>query len=163
MPERENLEIVSDLMESLRKAYLMTAEYEGPIPGRVPLPGEMDLDENSSWTEIVKALRLWRDGSWQASSAELKALTKFAQNIVSESSTLGQFIDGRIDEVEMVSQVAMPVSASIDQRKKTIFEVIIKQALSGEEWKDSLAGLMLANEISVEEVETELSRRLKQD
>tara|TARA_Y100001978_G_scaffold190651_1_gene194040 strand:- start:393 stop:884 length:492 start_codon:yes stop_codon:yes gene_type:complete len=163
MPERESLEIVSDLMESLRKAYLMTAEFEGPIPERVSLPGEMHLDENSSWTEIVEALRMWRDGSWQASPAELKALTKFAQNIVSESSTLGQFLDGRIDEEEMVSQMAMPVSASLEQRKKTIFEVIIKQALSGEEWKDNLAGLMLANEISIEEVETELSRRRKKD
>ena len=76
MPERESLEIVSDLMESLRKAYLMTAEFEGPIPERVSLPGEMHLDENSSWTEIVEALRMWRDGSWQASPAELKALTK---------------------------------------------------------------------------------------
>ena len=159
MSNGEKLELVSDLMETLRQAQKLGAEFDGPVLKTVFLPGNSELTEGSSWTEIVEALRLWQEGKWQASNQELKTLTTFARNNVSESSTLGQFMHGQIDEDELVSQVSMPVSPSLEQRRKTIFEVILRQAKSGEEWKESLAGLMLANEIQVEEVEAELTRR----
>lgn len=42
-----------------------------------------------------------------------------------------------------------------------VFEVIVRQALSGADWKDICAGAMQLNNISIEEVEWEISRRFR--
>lgn len=42
-----------------------------------------------------------------------------------------------------------------------VFEVIVRQALSGAPWKDICAGPMQLNNISIEEVEWEISRRFR--
>jgi hypothetical protein len=45
--------------------------------------------------------------------------------------------------------------------RKQVFEVIVRQALAGAAWKDLCAGPMRLNNISIEEVESEISRRLR--
>lgn len=47
------------------------------------------------------------------------------------------------------------------QVRHQVFEVIVRQALAGARWKDICAGPMQLNNISIEEVEWEISRRFR--
>lgn len=159
MTEKENLDLVSDTMEIIRKAAAAFKHYGGPLPDEVVLAEDYILTEKSSWDELVTAYRLWDMGGWHAEARELKALSTWACKTVPANSAVGRFIRGVINEEEMVTQVALPLSATLEDRRFTILEVIIRHAESGEEWKESLAGLMVANEITQEQVEEELVKR----
>ncbi|MEZ4544880.1 MAG: hypothetical protein R3C24_13425 [Cyanobacteriota/Melainabacteria group bacterium] len=163
MPDKENLDLVSDTMEIIRKAADVFKHYRGPLPDEVVLADDFILTEKSSWDELVTAYRMWDLGGWHAEARELKALSTWACKTVPANSAVGRFIRGAIDEEEMVTQVALPVSATLEDRRLTILEVILRHAASGEEWKESLAGLMVANEITLNKSKKMIRRAAGKD
>lgn len=159
MAREERIELVSDLIQGLREAEEKIRDYTGPIPEKITLPNGTVLTEQSSWSEFGQAQNLWTNGGWQPDPSQLKAIVLWSTRHIPEGSTIGQYIHGEISSEDLITQFSSPEKASLTKKRQTIFEVILRQAASQEEWKESLAGLMLANEISEEEIELELEKR----